>query len=62
MSNSIHHSITNDLLAVKGHITTWPSHMSGNLITAVSWHVIGAHYHVSLVDLSLWVLVLTPVI
>ena len=62
MSNSIHHPITDDLLAVKGHITTWPSHVPSNLITAGSWHAIGAHYHVSRVNLSLWALVLTPVI
>jgi len=62
MSNSVHHPITDDLLAIKGHITTWPSHVPGNLIAAVSWHAIGAHYHVSWVDLSLWVLMLTLVI
>ena len=62
MSNSVHHTITNDLLAMKGHIMTWPIHVPSNLIAAVSWHVIRAHYHVSQVDLSLWVLVLTPVI
>jgi len=28
----------------------------------VSWHAIGVHYHVSQVDLSLWVIVLPPVI
>src|SRR5882724_13568475 len=61
MSNSIHHPITDDLLAVKGHITTQPSHMPGNLIAAVSWHAIGVHYHVSQVILFL-VLVLTLVI
>jgi len=62
MLNSVNHLITDDLLAMKGHLTTQPSHVPSNLITAVSWHVIGVHYHVSQVDLSLWVLVLTPVI
>ena len=62
MSTSIHHPITDDLLAAKGHLTTRPSHMPSNFVTAVSWHAIGAHYHVSQVNLSLWVLVLMPVI
>jgi len=61
MSTSIHHLITDDLLAVKGHLMTWPSHVPNNLVTAVSWNVIHAHYHVSWVDLILWVLVLMPV-
>ena len=62
MSTSIHHPITNNILALKGHIMTWPSHVPGNLVTAVSWHAIGVHYHVSQVILFLWVLVLTLVI
>ena len=62
MLTSIHHPITNDLLAVKGHLMTQPGHVPGNFITAVSWHAIGTHYHVSWVNLSLWVLVLMPVI
>ena len=61
MSTSVHHPITDDLLAAKGHLTTQPSHVPGNFVTVVSWHVIGVHYHVSWVDLSLLVLVLTPV-
>ena len=62
MLTSVHHPITNDLLATKGHLTTQPSHVPGNFITAVSWNAIRAHYHVGQVNLSLWVLVLTPVI
>jgi len=54
--------ITDDLLATKGHLTTRPSHVPGNFVAAVRWHAIRVHYHVSRVDLSLWVLVLTPVI
>ena len=61
MSTNVNHLITCDLLALQGHITTCPSHVPGNLVTAVSWHVIGEHYHVSQAVMFLWALVLTLV-
>ena len=62
MSTSIHHPITDDLLALTSHLMTQPSHVPGNLIAAVSWYAIRVHYHVSQAVSPLWNLVLTLVI
>ena len=61
MSTSVHLPITDDLLALKGHLMTHPSPVLGNLVTVVSWHVIGQHYHISRVASFLEILVLMPV-
>jgi len=62
MSTSIHHLITDDLLAVKGHLHDPAQPCAWQPIAASELHAISAHYHVSQVNLSLWVLVLMPVI
>jgi len=47
MQAAISNAITDDLMAIKAHLTTRPKHTPGNLVAAVSWHVIGELYHVS---------------
>ena len=47
MQAIISSAVTNDLMAIKAHLTTHPKHTPGNLIAAVSWHVIGELYNVS---------------
>ena len=61
MLTSAHPLITDNLLALKGHLMTRLSPVLGNLVTVVSWHVIGQHYHISRVASFLEILVLMPV-
>src|SRR5882724_3238088 len=53
MQAAISSTMANDLMAIQAHLTTHPKHVPGNLITAVSWHVIGELYHVSQSPLEL---------
>jgi len=58
MQSAFSNAVTNDLLAIKAHLSTCPSHIPGNLIVAVSWHAIRELYHISWPPLYLWIRVL----
>src|SRR5882724_3952295 len=60
MQAAISNAVTNDLLAIKAHLLMHPSHIPGNLVAAVSWHVIRELYHISQSPLYLWIRVLNP--
>src|SRR5882724_1231254 len=60
MQAAVSNAVTNDLMAIKAHLSTCPSHVPGNLIVAVSWDAIGELYHVSQSPLYLWIRVLNP--
>jgi len=47
MQATISSAVADDLMAINAHLTTRPNHVPGNLVAAVSWHVIGELYHVS---------------
>src|SRR5882724_2033195 len=47
MQAAVSSAVADDLMAIKAHLTTRPNHVPGNLVAAVSWHVIGELYHVS---------------
>ena len=40
-------NFTLELMALKGHLQTWLSHVACNMVALVSWYVIGDHYQVS---------------
>src|SRR5882724_1292415 len=60
MQAAVSNAVTNDLMAIKAHLSTCPSHVPGNLVVAVSWHAIGELYHISQSPLYLWIWVLNP--
>jgi len=53
MQAAISSAMANDLMAIKAHLMTQPSHVPWNLITVVSWHAIGELYHVSQLPLGM---------
>ena len=58
MQAAVSNAVADDLMAIKAHLSTCPSHLPGNLIAVVSWHAIGELYHVSRLPLYLWIQVL----
>src|SRR5882724_858743 len=60
MQATVSNAVTDDLLAIKAHLSTHPSHIPENLVAAVSWHAIGELYHISRSPLYLWIRVLNP--
>ena len=55
-------TITDDLMAIKAHLTTRPKHTPGNLVTDVSWHAIRELYHVSQSSLGVYDPLLIPLL
>jgi len=53
MQAAVTNTLADDLMAIWAHLTTCPKHVPGNLVAAVSWHVIGELYHVSWLLLGL---------
>src|SRR5882724_1253830 len=62
MQAAVSNAIADDLMAIKAHLTTCPKHTPGNLIAAVSWHVIGELYHVSQSSLGVYDPLLIPLL
>ena len=54
MQAAISSAVADNLMAIQAHLTTHPKHIPGNLVTAVSWHMIGELNHVSRLPLELW--------
>src|SRR5882672_4662894 len=47
MLTLLNHNFTLEMIALEGHLQTWPSHVIGNMVALVSWCAIGDHYQVS---------------
>src|SRR5882672_3510484 len=47
MSTLPNRNFTLEMMALKGHLQTRPSHVNGNLVALVSWCEISDHYQVS---------------